>query len=138
MIIKNILVGEDIRQELGNKLSLMGIVGDTINIEIPPEAPKDMPIPIILSSLITIENDRAESINGFVLEVTMSVGEQQIAKMGAKIGPDGNPKFLHLPVPRFEFAATESVILTINAKILKDNELMSESSSSLNVNINRS
>lgn len=137
MIIKNILVGEDIRQELGNKISLMGILGDSINIEIPHDAPKDMPVPIMLSSLITIENDQVEPINEFAIEIIMTLGEKQIAKMGAKMGSDGNPKLLHLPVPKFEFATTESVILTINAKILKNNELLSECSSSLDVNINR-
>ena len=137
MIIKNIIVGEDIRQELGNKLSLMGILGDAINIDIPSDAPKDAPVQVILSSLITIENDRSELINEFVIEVTMLLGENQFAKMAAKIGADGNPKILHVPVPRFEFATNESVILTINAKILKDNKPATESSYVLNVNINR-
>lgn len=138
MIIKNIIVGEDIRQELGNKLSLMGILGDSINIDIPQDAPKDMQIPVILSSLITIENDLSEQTNDFSIEVAMLLGENQFAKMAARIGADGNPKIFHIPVPKFEFAVTESTILTINSKILKDNEPISEGSYALNININRS
>lgn len=137
MIIKNIIIGEDIRQELGNKLSLMGILGESINIDIPRDTPKDTPVQVILSSLITIENDRSELLKEFEIEVILLLGQDQFAKMAAKIGADGNPKILHVPVPKFEFPATESVVLTINAKILKDNESISESSCTLNVNINR-
>lgn len=137
MIIKNIIVGEDIRQEIGNKLSLMGILGEAINIDLPHDAPKDIPVPIILASLITIENDRANVPNDFAMLVTMSLGESQIAKMEARVGANGSPRILHIPVPKFEFSLTESAALTIKAQITKDNEVISENSYILNVTINR-
>lgn len=137
MIIKNIVIGEDIRQELGNKLSLMGIVGDSINIDIPKEAPKDAKIQVTLAALVTIENELFKQINDFDIQVSMSLEDNQFARMAAKIGAEGNPRVLHVPVPKFGFPLTESVVLTINATILKAGAIISESSYALNVNINR-
>lgn len=137
MIIKNIMIGEDIRQELGNKLSLMGIIGESINIDLPHDAPSDTQVQVILASLITIENDLSKQLSDFSIEVIMLLGENQFAKMASKIGINGNPRIMHIPVPKFEFAVAEPSVLTINAKISKDDELMSESSYSLNVVINR-
>lgn len=137
MIIKNIIIAEDIRQEIGNKLSLMGIVGESINIDIPNDAPKDLQIPVILASLVTIENNEAITTDGISMNVTMSLDEKQFAKMAATIGANGKPRILHLPVPKFEFTVTNSAVLTINAKILNGDVVISEESCTLGVTINR-
>ncbi|ABQ27513.1 hypothetical protein [Geotalea uraniireducens] len=137
MIIKNIIIGEDIRQEIGNKLSLMGIVGDSINIGIPHDAPQDMQIPVMLASLITIEDNITKDTNDFAMQVTMSLGENQFAKMAAMIGANGRPRIFHIPVPKFQFTLAETSVLTVNAKITKNDEVVSEGSYILDVIINR-
>jgi hypothetical protein len=92
---------------------------------------------VTLAALIIIENDLLKQINDFDIQVSMSLKDNQFAKMAAKIGAEGNPRILHVPVPKFGFPLTESAILTINANILKDGTIISESSYALNVNINR-
>jgi len=138
MIVKNILIGEDIRQEIGNKLSLMGIIGDSLNIDLPPDTQNKLPVSVVLAALVSIEND--DSVNNssdFNLSVTMHIDENEFAKMNAHVGSVNSTRIFHLPVPKFAFQLDESAKLTIKVQITKKEKVIADYSSILNINLNR-
>ena len=138
MIVKNILIGEDIRQEVGNKLSLMGIFGSALNIDVQANMPKDVPVGVSLACLISIENTNpANDPKDFNVQISLSIGENKLVSMAAKSESTGIDRIFHLPVPRFELGVTETTRLSVHVQIMKNDTLVSENSVVLDVNLNR-
>lgn len=140
MIVKNILIGEDIRLELGNKISLMGIFGGSLNLEIPAGAPKEMPAALTLAVLISIDNtDANNNPKDFIVQVTIKIGENTFANIKAKIESTGVgvDRIIHLPIPNLQIPVVENVALTIHAAVLKNDTIVSEISTVLDINLNR-
>lgn len=138
MLIKNILIGEDIRQEVGNKISLMGIVGDSLNMTIPANTPKDTPVSLALAFLVTMESDDPKKDpKSFDVLVEMHLGSQHLGKMDAKMTSTGNDRVIHLSVPKLGLLVTESSTFSISAQITKDGKLLDEGSAILNIGLNR-
>lgn len=136
MIVKNILICEDIRQEIGNKLSVMGILGDALNVGVPQNAPKE--IPLSLAFLITIENDDIKKDpRDFKVSITMQLGEKPLAKIEAQVTSNGTERVFHLPVPRVGIQLVESTKLTIQTQITKNDKVVSEDTANLNINLER-
>lgn len=139
MKIRNIIICEDIRKEEGNKLSLMGILGSSINMDIHPKLPEDTDVRIPLACLVCIENTNpTNDIKNFNVQMTMSLGESEIAKLNARIhdAKEGN-RNVYLPVPKFEFGVKKSTTLSINAKIMKNNTIVSEYTAVLDIKLNK-
>lgn len=137
MIIKNILIGEDIRQEIGNKLSLMGIVGSSIDIDI-RNKPKEMPAAVSFACLISIENTNSENDpKDFKVLVSLSIGETKLGDMTARIESSGMERFFHIPVPRFQVVVTESARLSVHVSIKKNDILVTEAATTLNINLKK-
>jgi hypothetical protein len=138
MKIKNILIGEDIRQELGNKISLMGILGDALKIDVPPSVPKELPLPMALAFLVSIENtDPKNDPKDFKINIVVSLCEKQIAKINAQASSTGEGRISHLPIPKIGFQLIETTTLTIQVQVTKNDKLISESSAHLKINLNR-
>lgn len=138
MLVKNILIGEDIRQEVGNKLSLMGIVGSSINIEIEKNVPKEKPVQVSLAFLISIENsDKANDPKDFEIHSAMSLGENKLLDIKAKIESTGDDRVYHLPVPRIGIGVSETSELLIHVQIFKNGTLISEDKAGLTINLIR-
>ncbi|WP_281184185.1 hypothetical protein [Trichlorobacter lovleyi] len=138
MIIKNILTGEDIRQEVGNKLSLMGILGSSLNVNIPQTAPKNAEVSVPLAFLITIENtDPANDPKNFNVLISLSVGGNKLVDMTARIESKGYDRIINLPVPKIEFRFRENTSVNVCAEIMKESVSVSKSSTVLDVQVNR-
>jgi hypothetical protein len=138
MIVKNILIGEDIRQEVGNKLSLMGILSGSLNLEIPAEAPKDIPALITLAFLVSVENtDMQSNPKDFSVHIMISIGDETKANINARIESSGVDRIIHLPIPRFEFPIINNCTLIVRASVLKGDSVVSESSTVLDINLHR-
>lgn len=138
MIVKNILVGEDIRHELGNKLSLMGIFGGSLNADIPKEAPKEAEVRIPFAFLITIENtDPANDPKDFKVNINILVGANKLASMAAQIESGGKDRVMHLPVPKLEIGFKETTKVSVQVEIIKNGNKVSDSTAVLDININR-
>jgi hypothetical protein len=137
MKIKNIIICEDIRQELGNKLSLMGVLGSSINIDTQPNMPKEASIVVPLACLVSIENaDPTNDANDFNVQITMYIGDKKIGNMASRIMSTGTiDRMFHLPVPRFELGINETTKLSIHAQIMKNGASMSEDTAILDINI---
>jgi hypothetical protein len=139
MIVKNILICEDIRQEVGNKLSLMGVLGGSINIDTPPNIPKEASITLSLACLISIENTNPENdAKDFNVHISMSIGDNKLGHMTARIQSTGIiDRISHLPVPKFEFGIKETTRLSVRAHIMKNETSISENTAILDINLNK-
>ena len=140
MIVKNILICEDIRQEVGNKFSLMGVLGSAIHIDVPPGMPKDNIIVISLACLISMENSNQENDpKDFNVQISMSLADKKFGNMTAKIMSTGKQidRISHLPVPKFEFGIKDgATTLSVHAQIIKNETVISESFATLDINLN--
>lgn len=139
MKIRNIIICEDIRHEVGNKLSLMGILGSFINMDIQPNLPEDTNVMIPLACLVCIENTNpANDTKEFKVQITMSLGESEFGKIKARIHAAGEEnRNVYLPIPKFEFGVKESTKLSINAKIIKNDDIVSEDTAVLDIKLNK-
>jgi hypothetical protein len=138
MIVRNILIGEDVRHEVGNKLSLMGILGSSLNVEIQANAPKEAPVAISLACLISIENTNPENDpKDFNVQISMTIGENKLLNMTGKIKSTGIDRIFHLPVPRFELGFTENTRLFVHVQVMKDDILTAENTAILDINLIR-
>ncbi|MDO8947342.1 MAG: hypothetical protein Q7U88_09305 [Desulfocapsaceae bacterium] len=139
MLIKNILICEDIRQEVGNKLSLMGVLGSSINIDTPPNMPKEFSLALSLACLISIENtNTGNDAKDFNIQISIFIGENKIGNITAKIQSTGIiDRMSHFPVPKFEFAINKTITLSVHAQIMKKNTLVSENTAILDIILNK-
>lgn len=139
MIVKDILICEDIRQEVGNKLSLMGVLGSSITINTPPDKPKEVPVALSLACLISIENINPENdAKDFNVQISMSLGDNKLGDMTAKVQSTGIiDRISYFPVPRFAINIIETTRLSIHAKIMKNETSVSENTVILDINLNK-
>jgi len=138
MLVKNILLCEDIRQELGNKFSLMGVVGSSINIDCPPGLPKDVSVPISIAFMISIENtDINNDPRGFVINTTMFLEENKLADMSAKVESLGDDTVYNIPFPKIGISVTKTSKFSVHVQILRDSTLISEGKATLGINVIR-
>ena len=135
MIVKSILIGEDIRQELGNKISLMGIFGGSLNINVPPQVPKEATVLVQLAFLVIIENtEPGNNANYFSINVSISLDGTIISDLKVKIDSIVVDQIVLLPIPRTNIPITKSSLLSVYAQIFKGETLHSESTATLNLN----
>ena len=138
MKVNNVLICEDIRMEVGNKLSAMGIFGDTLNIDIPEIAATEPQAAVILAALITIEKiDSKTDPKDYSIIVSIALGKNIIGKMIAKGASAGNGKILHLTVPKFSVPLLDSDKLFINVQLTKKEKVTNEYKAILNINVTK-
>ena len=91
MELQNFLLCDDIRQEVGNKISLMGVFDDIIELNRHPQMPETDPITIKLSVCTRIlfsEEDKNRQIGRMRVRMTndngtdISIGEGELALAG--------------------------------------------------------
>ena len=137
MIIKNILIGEDIRNETGNKLSLMGIFGSGVTIDMMPDHPEDAALALSLAGLVTLESSESVGNQEFSVLVEMKIGGEPIGHIKGTIRDADTARIFNLPVPRFEIRIQESVSFTMCAQVIQNNITVSEGEATLDITINK-
>lgn len=103
MRLVDFAVCDDIRFEKGNKISLMGIYNDSINLETPEPSLIPWPISVKLGFFIRLLNESSQKLSGIVpfsFEI-FSSEKKSIAKVEGQIGcdPASNLVTLALIVP---------------------------------------
>jgi hypothetical protein len=133
MKVRNIQFCDDIRQEVGGKLSVMGVLGDTVNISVPAEAPKE--VPLSLAALATLEyTDKHKNV---ALSADLLVGGESIGRLEAQVELQGDGKIFHVPFPRFPAQIVNSTNVSINLQVKDGNTLIAEYQETLHVKLNR-
>ncbi|MBW2699747.1 MAG: hypothetical protein JRF33_02920 [Deltaproteobacteria bacterium] len=113
MKLLDFIACDDIRHELGGKLSLMGVFGDSIKLQVPKGAQKPFAFPLALYLRILIEEndsvpDRFKAI--------IRLDEKEFAKIEGNIGVLGDrPKILGFVLPLNMFKISENATLSLTA-----------------------
>jgi hypothetical protein len=136
MIVKNIIICDDIRFENGNKLSAMGLYGSSLNLNVPPNLKKETAMPLYLALLITLQRQSNEDeLREFSVNITISLGDVHFAGMAAKAEIANNDLILHIPVPRFALPVHQTTTLRAHVQIKKGDRVISEDSGLLAINL---
>lgn len=139
MIIKNIIICEDIRPEVGNKISAMGILGSTLNLERLSHAPKEPTENVSLAFLISFfEDDTASDPSDLSVKISISLGEKILVNLTARIQSRGEGGVSHLPIPKFTFGVTANARLSVHAQVMKKDTLVSEDTCILDIRLRKS
>ncbi len=134
MRIKNITFCDDIRREVGDKISVMGMLGNSVNINLPAGAPEKFPFQ--LSFLVTLENE-SQKYKEIVLSAELLANKEQVAQVNAHIELRGEDSIFHVPFPKFGTEVSESMDITMKAKVLADEALVTEDEATIHVQVNR-
>jgi hypothetical protein len=133
MKIKNILICDDIRHEMGGRVSAMGIIGDTINITVPENAPQEIQIP--LAAVVTIEKIGNHKNIAMIMEI--SSGEKRCNPLEIQIELKGAGTLFHIPFPKFPIEVIESTDFCFEVTVLDQNKPLVKQKTALHVNLNR-
>ena len=89
------IIAEDIRFEIGNKLSVMGVLSDEIKLNLPDNT--QWPIPFRFGIFIRLEIEASDEIpNRFVLKVDHN--GNSIAQMNGSIEVEASVRTISLPL----------------------------------------
>lgn len=133
MIIKYIILGDDIRHEAGNKFSLMGILGSSVEIDA-NRIPKGADAGLSLACIVGVENtNQNNDPKDFSMIVSFLLGDSKIGEMTGQIQVSGVGKIFHLTVPRFQISVKESSSFLVSVRIEKDGKTVTESSTNLDI-----
>ena len=113
--LKDFIFCDDLRTEVGNKFSAMGIYGDRVRVELPKEDIKEIRLPI---SILARFEKLASNSKNYDFEMKIRFEEQDLAKI------DGNFAFkesaiVTIPFPRMDFQFENSGKLNINFVIMQ-------------------
>lgn len=138
MKVKSIIICEDIRKEVGNKISVMGLLGSELNVDMQSTPPSEAPVTVPLAALISIEHvNKKNDSQDFHVIISIYIGEHKIAKMTARLEPTGTGKISHIPVPRFEIGVTDTTKVSIHVQVMEKDTLLSEDTAIIDINLNR-
>lgn len=131
--VKDFIFCDDLRTEIGNKFSVMGIYGDRVRVELPKEDIKEIRLPI--SILARFERLAANAKN-YDFEMKIRFEEQDLAKI------DGNFAFkesaiVTIPFPRMDFQFENSGKLHIKFVIKEGGKVALEHQESIAIEIIR-
>ena len=113
MKLLDIIACDDIRSELGGKLSLMGVFGDSIKLQIPKGAPRPVALPLSLYLRILVEEN--DSIpDGF--KAVIHLDNKEFAKIEGSINVSGEiPKILGFVLPLKMLQVSGDTTLSLTA-----------------------
>jgi len=123
MKLLDFIVCDDIRNEVGEKLSFMGVFGDNITLQVQAGAPR--PISFKVSAFFRFLIEDTDPIPDS-FRILTSLGKKESAKFEGTIGVVGRPKLLGLALPPVVVAVTEPaslsfrVVLSANGRIILD------------------
>lgn len=136
MIVKNIIFCEDIRQEIGNKISIMGALGSNINIKLNKDFPPDTSIQIDLAAVISIEKSPEDS-DKFEVKTNIFAGDKNLLVINGKVESSPLDTKFNLPVPKINYPAIGSETIKVVVEVFSEGNKIADGSTSINVNILR-
>ncbi len=133
MKLLDFIACDDIRQEVGGKLSFMGVFGDSIKLQIPKGAPRPVAFPLALYLRILVEEN--DSIpDGF--KAFVHVDKKEVAKIEGNIKVSGDrPKILGFVLPLKMLQVSGNATLSLTASFFAGGQLLMEISPSYDISI---
>jgi hypothetical protein len=120
MRLIDFIICDDIRRELGNKVSIMGIYTESINLSLPPDT--KWPIPFRLGAYVRIALDDIDPIPD-KFSVKISQNDKSLAQLRGEITPIGGPSHtITLPIVINPLPLNGLGILRLEVEVLKGNE----------------
>lgn len=132
------MIAEDIRFETGGKFSLMGIYGDSLDVNLPADAPDTCSTALSLVSFVTLEHTQSDTVPGdYNIQIVAGLSATEIFNMNARIESPARGGTFHLPTPKFTFQVAEADILKIHVVITTREAFVATGSATLAINIRR-
>lgn len=133
MKLLDCVVCDDIRHEIGGKVSLMGIFGDSIKLQIPKGTPRPVSLPLALYLRILVEGQ--ETIPE-TFKVVVALNQNEFAKIEGNISVVGErPKMLGFVLPLKMLQVSEDAIMSIVATFYAGGKTLLEASPPYKVSI---
>lgn len=130
MQIKSFIICEDIRREVGNKSSLMGILGDSLSFE--GLGSNEWPKIINLSAFIQISLEDVIP-SDFSLKITLE-GEE-VAHIKSDIEVAEGTRYLNLPITMYGFPLKSKGMLVFDLKLQRQGVILLESVNNLAISV---
>ncbi|MBN2497939.1 MAG: hypothetical protein JXR96_25320 [Deltaproteobacteria bacterium] len=116
MKLLDFIVCDDIRHELGGKLSLMGIFGDTIRLQVPRGSPRPIAFPMAVYLRVLLEEQ--DSVPD-AFRVVVNLDGKEFAKIEGHIGITGDtPKILGFVLPLKMLQVSGNAMMSLVATFL--------------------
>ena len=121
MKLLDFIVCDDIRQERGDKLSFMGVFGDTIKLQIPKGASRPVPFRVAAFFRILVED---QDVVPDRFKIVIKMGTEVAASFEGGIGAKGKPRLMGFPLPQLPVPAFDDGILSFQALFFAGDKLL--------------
>jgi hypothetical protein len=125
MKLLDFLVCDDIRHEQGDKLSFMGVFGDSIRVNVPVGAPK--PISLRLSIFLRFMIEDADTLPDSCKVIFYS-DRSEVQVTDLKFNTSGRPKLVGIPLPCV-FPVSKEATLSLKATFFSNGQQIFEATS---------
>jgi hypothetical protein len=134
MRLLDFLVADDIRQELGNKTSVMGIFNNAISLNVPTDF--KWPFPLRLGLYIRILSDDTDEIpNRFQLKI--SLDGKVIAEFKGNLKTKEQAKLITLQLSANPLPIPALGVLNFQLELLKENVVISSFTNPFPINVSQ-
>jgi hypothetical protein len=131
MRLLDFIIADDVRQELGNKTSIMGVYGEEIILSPPPPS---WPIPLRIAVYIRVSPENADVMpDKFSLQISQS--GNKIAHMRGNIAVAEKGKSFVVPLVIFPLPIPGPGLIQFDFVLTFKDEKLVESSNTLNVKV---
>ena len=133
MKLLDYIVCDDVRNELGGKFSLMGVFGDSINVQVPHGVTGAIAIPITVYLRVLLE-ERDSVPDGF--KVVIKINGKEFAGVEGTIEVSANkPNILGFVIPIRKFQVFENSTISLTATFTSGGQPIAELSPSYDISI---
>lgn len=131
MRILDFIISDDVRQEIGNKISVMGIYTDDLILAAPPQK---WPVPFRIGVFVRVFIEETDiSPNSFTLQITQE--DKNVARMEGDIKVHEKSRYLTLPLIIFPLPIPGPGVLQFELALLNNDQKLLEELNSVNVKV---
>ena len=130
MKIKSFIICEDIRRELGNKSSLMGVLSDSLNFE--GANANEWPKVINLAAFVQIS---LEDVIPSDFSIRVTLEGEEIANLKSDLEIKKDTQYLNLPITMYAFPLKSKGMLIFDLKLQRQGDILLEATNTLEVKV---
>lgn len=130
MQIKSFIICEDIRREIGNKSSLMGVLGDSLIFE--GVGSSEWPKLTNLAAFIQIS---LEDVVPSCFSVKITLEGEEVANIKSNIEVAEGTRYLNIPITMYGFPLKSAGTLVFDLKLERQGGLLLEAINTLEIRV---